>query len=343
MKANWKRLRDKELNWEIFRIRGRVLSAIREFFMDRDYLEIESPLLTPCPTLDANIHTISVSVKDHSGIPRPCFLHASPEHAMKKLIAAGAEKIFFLGKVFRDQEVSRLHNPEFTMLEWYQTDADYHAIQDTAEKLVCHVAKSLLDAIQVAFNGGILDLAPPWNRITLRRLFLERTGTDLSNCLDLSGIRKAAADNQVQLEKDDDWESGFFKIYLQKIEKDLGIPQPVFIEDYPLALGMMARPKPDDPDRAERTELYIGGLELANGYSELTDPEEQRRRFLEDLSKKEKTGQAVKIDEELLDALRSGLPPTAGMALGVDRLIMLLASKQTIEDVLFFPFSQMFD
>lgn len=340
--TNWKRLRDGLLDWEIFHLRSRVLSAIRDFFRDRGYLEIESPLLTPYPTLDANIHSIQVIVEDHVGSPHSCFLHTSPEHAMKKLIAAGAKKIYYLGKVFRDQEVSLLHNPEFTMLEWYRTDADYRAIQDETEALVGYIAQSVLDTFQFTFNGRTLDLTPSWDRIPLRQLFLERTGTDLSDCLELQSILKVAGNNGVDVGNGDNWETVFFRIYLEKIERDMGCPKPLFIEDYPLCMGMMAKPKDSDGEWVERTELYIGGLELANGYTELTDPEEQRGRFLADLAVKEKTSPYTPVlDEELIEALQSGLPPTAGIALGVDRLIMLLANRPDIQDVLPFPFQQM--
>ena len=340
MKPNWHKLRDGDLDWEIFRFRSLVLNTIRQFFVDRGYLEIESPLLTPYPTLDANIQSIPVSVKEQTQRIFPCFLHTSPEHAMKKLVAAGAKKLFFLGKVFRDQEITSLHNPEFTLLEWYQTDSDYHFIQDETEALITYISQSVLDTFQIAYKGQTLDLTPPWNRIQLRQIFFERTGTDLSDCLDLFSIRKVAKDNNIAFSSDEDWETVFFRIYLERIEKNLGIPKPIFIEDYPLALCMMAKPKESDPDWVERTELYIGGLELANGYSELTDPGEQRRRFQCEM---EKTSTPHKMDEELLHALKSGLPPTAGMALGVDRLIMFLANKQNIQDVLLFPFHQLLD
>ncbi|NQT27956.1 EF-P lysine aminoacylase GenX [candidate division KSB1 bacterium] len=341
MKPNWKRLRDGQLDWEIFQLRSQVLSAIRQFFHDRNYLEIESPLLTPYPTLDANIQSVSVSVEDHLGSSYSCFLHTSPEHAMKKLVAAGAKKIYYLGKVFRNQEISLLHNPEFSMLEWYQTDADYHTIQDETEALVGYIAQSVLDTFQLNQNVRILDLTPSWDRIPLRQLFLERTGTDLADCLTLPSIQKVASDNDIQICEEDDLESVFFKIYLDKMETNLGFPKPVFIEDYPLCMGMMAKPKDSDPGWVERTELYVGGIELANGYSELTDPDEQRRRFLHDLTVKNKPEHL--LDGELIEALRSGLPPTAGIALGVDRLIMLLANKSDIRDVLLFPFHQIIE
>jgi len=260
---------------------------------------------------------------------------------MKKLLAAGAEKIYYLGKVFRDGELTPLHNPEFTLAEWYRTHSDYRHIQEDTENLIRHVATALRPDDRRIDADGSPDLSGPWPRITLRRLFLERAGKDLAELMDFESIGNTARALSVSVNGGDDWESLFFKIYLERIEPGLGLHRPVFIEDYPACLGLMAREKAGDPGWVERTELYIGGLELANGYSELTDPAEQRARFLSDQHRKQRNGKDCPVDGELIEALESGLPPCAGMALGVDRLIMILRHETHIEDILPFPMNQM--
>jgi lysyl-tRNA synthetase class 2 len=304
-------------------------------------VEFDAPLLTPFSTLDANILSIAANVSDGRGQSRRLFLHTSPEHAMKKLLAAGAKKIYYLGKVFRNGELTRLHNPEFMMAEWYRAGANYHDIQQDTENLIRYVVSALNLPDEIVYQNQKLDLSPDWSRIALRHLFGEKTGKNLAEVMDLSAMRNLAQSLSVSIDNQDDWESIFFKIYLERIEPGLGLPRPIFIQDYPANMGLMARRKSDDPDWVERTELYMGGLELANGYSELTDPAEQRARFIEDQARKRMAGENYPLDEELIDALESGLPPCAGIALGVDRLIMILMNKNNIEDVIPFPILQM--
>ncbi len=337
-KHNWQKLRDSELDWDIFRQRSRIIKSIRQFFESNGYLEIEAPLLTPYATMDNNIDSVKAALHDPSGQLTDYFLHTSPEHAMKKLLAGGAEKIFFLGKVFRDGEWTRLHNPEFTMLEWYRSGIDYHDIQDETEALICHVVQSILEEKSLTFGNETIDISNPWDRVTLSDLFKEGTGVDLQDCLQLPDMRQCVQSVDVHFEAEDDWESVFFRIFLERVEPGLGIPKPIFVRDYPACMGLMARRKPDDPDWVERVELYMGGLELANGYSELLDPEEQRQRFTSIKREKDAASESVfRLDEELLQALPSIKPCAAGMALGIDRLVMLLLDKTDIQDVLLFP------
>jgi len=338
---NWKRLRSGELDWQIFHARARILKAIRTFFDSRGYLEIEAPLLTPWPTLDANILSVEAAVQtDNRSLPA-IFLHTSPEHAMKKLLVSGAEKIYYLGKVFRNNELTSRHNPEFTMAEWYRTGASCADLQKETADLIRHTAESVFHILQFEYQGRVLSLAPEWDVRTICALFLDLAGIDLSQALDRDSLYRAALDANFPALPGDDWETLFFKIYLQTIEPCLGFPRPVFLTDYPARMGMMAKRKIHDPDWVERTELYIAGLELANGYTELTDPAEQRDRFLDDLDRKKAAGFSnYRMDEELLDAMQSGLPPSAGMALGVDRLVMFFLDRTDIQDVILFPLHQ---
>ena len=340
-KPNWQRLRDGEMDWSVFRRRSEILKTIRSFFEAHDFLEVESPIATPFPTLDSNIHSMETRWTEESGKRHSLFLHTSPEHAMKKLLAAGAERIFYLGKVFRDRELTRLHNPEFTMLEWYRTDATYEDIRKNTEELVYHIYRELFSDDSLNYQGRRIDLRPPWDRITLNDLFLREVGFPLEENMTLDALSKSSDAIGIHRQSGDDWETLFFRVFLEKIERRLGFPKPVFVSDYPKCMGLMAKTKKDNPDWTERTELYIAGIEMANGYSELLNADEQRERFRNDLEKKKAEGyDNYIIDEELLDALKSGIPPSAGIALGVDRLVMLFLDKTDIRDVLLFPMEQ---
>ena len=336
-KPNWQKIRNGELDPDVFRFRSEVIRFIRQFFTSRGFLEIEAPCITPWPTLDSNIESVEVRMME---VGTPFYLHTSPEHAMKKWLASGADKIFFLGKVFRNSELTAMHNPEFTMVEWYRKGATYLDIQQDTESLI-HDMAIQFKKTKLNYQNIQLDLTPPWDRIFLADLFRERAGIDLNSCLDKDTLLNATKKTGFPCGEQDDWETLFFKIFLDRIEPDLGVPKPVFVIDYPEKLGLMAKRKTNRSDWVERAELYIGGLELANGYTELTDVAEQKRRFEAEQTKKRDIGHNYPIDEELLSAMEHGLPSCAGMALGVDRLIMLFSDKSDIQDVIAFPFHQM--
>jgi len=321
------------------RSRHRLMAGIRSFFDAAGYLEIDSPLLTPWPTLDANIRSVPVDIRSETGKPLHLFLHTSPEYSMKKILAAGEGRIYFLGKVFRDGECTPLHNPEFTMLEWYRAGAGYEDLMDETESLIRGIAERMLGSGRIRFRGKTIDLSTPWKRISMRSLFREKTGSDLDGREGIEALRKTAGRLGVHYGRDEDWETVFQRIFMEKMEPGLGGTSPVFLTDYPLRLGLNAKPRPDDPGWTERVELYIGGLEVANGYTELTDAAEQELRFLADRDKKKaETGEDLAVDTELIEAMRMGLPPCAGIALGVDRLLMLMTDSPALQDVLLFPF-----
>ncbi|MBN2029012.1 EF-P lysine aminoacylase GenX [bacterium] len=339
--SNWQELRTGKLNWTSFRTRARIIRAIRRFFESEDFMEVEPPLLTPYPTLDSHIQSMKTCFHKDQGNAYSLFLHTSPEHAMKKLLAGGAERIFYLGKVFRDQELTPFHNPEFTLLEWYRTDATYKNMMEDAENLICRVIRECLPSGELTYQNQKIDLILPWERRTLQDLFQQETGIDLKKSLSAEILRRSAVNHGIHIQKNDNWETIFFKIFLERIEPKLGRTKPLFVMDYPLQMGLMAKKKEENPDFVERIELYMGGLELANGYSELTDPDEQQVRFLEEQKKKEeKESIPYETDNELLSALRMGLPPCAGMALGIDRLVMLLTNEINIQHVVLFPAHQ---
>ena len=341
--TNWLKLRNGSMDWSIFQKRSKALHEIRSFFDNHDFLELESPILTPFPTLDNNILSVQADVTTLSGKCLPLYLHTSPEHTMKKYLVAGAEKIYFLGKVFRNGEITRLHNPEFTMVEWYRTQATYEDVMHDTECMIQHLFSKFNLPDQITYSDQAINLNRPWRRVSVYTLFKEKVGIDLDEAQDVESLKKQAKHLECMLTKEDDWESCFYKIFLDYIENGLGVPEPAWVTDYPKRLGLMARTKKHAPEYVERAELYIAGLELANGYSELVDPVEQRARFVEDQAKKKAMGFDYPIDEELLHALELGLPSCSGMALGFDRLFMLLTNQTSIEDVLTFPINQFYN
>ncbi|MBN1782109.1 EF-P lysine aminoacylase GenX [bacterium] len=337
---NWIRLRDKTLDWSVFRIRDQVMKRIRHFFSERGFLEIEAPLLTPFPTLDNNIESIGCCIHYPDASERMHYLHTSPEHAMKKLLAGGSGNIFYLGKVFRNRELTNLHNPEFTMLEWYQVHAGYQDLMDLSREFIQDLAETVFRCSRIRYQTHCIDLNAPWEKKTLAGLFMDVYGLEDDRFLCIDSLRETAVKHGVYHTPEDDWETLFHRLFMEKIEPGLGSQAPVFVMDYPVQMGLMARRKPENEAYVERTELYMTGLEIANGYTELIQTPELTGRFMNQQTLIIKTrGETLLIDNELLDALQSGIPPCAGMAMGIDRLIMLFLDKSDIRDVLLFPHS----
>jgi lysyl-tRNA synthetase class 2 len=322
----------------IFRIRAKVLQSIRNFFNEQGFLEIESPILTPYPTLDNHIESIECTVNIPSGRRKTLYLHTSPEHALKKLISAGSGPLFYAGKVFRNNELTHLHNPEFTMVEWYRLDADYRDIMNDTQSLVCQIARSVFSEMCFQYGPHMVDLSQPWKRKSLAGLFQAHFAIDPGEMLNGDTLKTVARQHRIHFREEDDWETLFHRLFMAKIEPDLGCPEPVFITDFPVELGLMAKRKADDSRWVERAELYIAGLELSNGYSELTDPEEQLNRF-ESQHKLIKTNPSpgYPIDYELIGMMKERFPSCAGMALGIDRLLMFFLNKTQIQEVILFP------
>lgn len=288
-------------------LRSRLLHATRSFFHERGFLEVETPVRLRAPALEAHIDA------EPSG---DRWLRTSPELHMKRMLAAGCEQVFQLGPCFRSGEQGDRHHPEFTMLEWYRARADYTDILADAKALIGHLvaARGAADAA-IQYQGQKIELLPRWERLTVRDAFLRWAGWD-----------PVAA-----------WDEDRFNVDLvEKVEPALPRDVPVVLTDYPAPAAALARRKPSDPAVAERWELYIGGLELANAYSELTDPVEQRARFEEAARQRRARGKAVyPIDEAFLEAL-AHLPPCGGIALGFDRLAMLFADAPTLDRVIAF-------
>ncbi len=320
--------------------RARIMDAIRDFFRARGFVEVDTPALQTSPGLEPHLRAFAtrLTTPGEDGA-RTLYLHTSPEFAMKKLLAAGMERIFQLAHAFRDGERGSLHHPEFMLLEWYRASAGYRDLMADCEALL----RAALGGSNFAWRGRTADPGAPWHYITVAEAFERFCGIDLlATCpeplepdLDL----RAAASRPLGIapHEGDTWEDLFFRIFLDAIEPQLGVGAPTVLYDYPVAMAALARPKPGDPAVAERFELYVCGLELANAFGELTDPVEQRRRFDADRTKRQALyGAAYPIDEDFLAAV-AAMPECAGIALGVDRLVMLSTGADCIEDVLFLP------
>lgn len=296
------------------RARARARKAVRDFFDDRAFLEVETPAAVPSPGLDLHLDAFPVA-----GEHPPRWLITSPEYQMKRLLAGGAPRIYQLARCWRRGERGAHHEPEFTMLEWYRAFAGSPEVMRDTEQLVAHVARATLDGSTVIpGRESPIDVAPPWQRLTVDEAF--RTFANV-----------AVADVLPDEER-------FFRILVDQVEPQLGRMRPIFLTHWPASMASLARLDPDDPSVCDRFEAYVAGIELCNGFGELVDPVEQRRRFEADQRKREAEGKiAYPIDERFIGALEEGMPPSGGNALGFDRLVMLVLGAESIGDVMAFP------
>jgi lysyl-tRNA synthetase class 2 len=324
--------------------RGRILDAVRRFFAQRDFVEVDTPALQVSPGLEPHLRAFATELHDPgTGSHAPRYLHTSPEFAMKKLLVAGMPRIWQLAHVFRNGERGATHHPEFSMLEWYRAGASYHDLMEECAALI-RTCQQAAGAEALTWRGHTADARHEWLRIRVADAFQEHCGIDLlataPNPSRPEAGRLAAAASSIGIapHPGDDWEALFFRIFLERIEPSLGLGAPTILYDYPLSMAALSRRSADDPRLAERFEVYICGLELANAFGELTDPAEQRARFLAEQARKQQLyGSTYPIDEDLLAALGYGLPPCAGIALGFDRLVMLATGAEDIEQVLWSP------
>ena len=303
-------------------------------FAQRDFLEVETPLLVPAPGLE--IHLEAVPAGDG-------YLITSPEYQMKRLLAAGFERIYQLCKCFRANEHGAHHASEFTMIEWYRAYDTLDAIIDDTEQLVAEVCHALSGKPQARVGAREIDVTPPWQRITVRDAMAEHAGIEVDGTETAADLVATLRTAGIECAPDAAWDDAFFAAYLARVEPALAaLPHAVILHDWPLPLAALARTKPGDPKTALRFEAYVGGIELANAFDELTDPAEQRTRFLGDQDARRARGKPVyPLDEKLLAALAEGLPPSAGIALGFDRLVMLATGAERIDDVLTFAATEL--
>lgn len=331
---NWQLIRDGKLGKEAFVGRARILDLMREWFRGQDFLEVETPLMVKHPGMEPHLNLFSTEFISEDGkFSEKRFLHTSPEYSMKKLLGAGFEKVFQITKVFRNGEKARTHNPEFTMLEWYRANENYEKIMDDCEDMIKYIAQEM-PLEDKRMSDLILG---EWEHLSVREAFIRYADMNVDELRDIEDLKKAVEKKGYDLNVDYSWDDLFFLVLLNEIEPHLGKEKPVFLYDYPGTQAALAKKKESDSFWAERFELYIDGLELCNAFTELVDPVEQRQRLQEEWElRKTMTKEIYDIDESFLEALET-MPPSGGNALGIDRLVMVLLGKKSIEEVLLFP------
>jgi elongation factor P--(R)-beta-lysine ligase len=319
--------------------RGRIKRALRDWFDARGFTEIEAGQLQVSPGNETHLHALATNILTPDGTPRPMYLHTSPEFACKKLLAAGETQIYDFARVFRNREAGPLHATEFTMLEWYRTGVDWHEVMDDTMALV-RAAADVIPTDSLSWRGHKVLVHQDGVRLTLQDAFARYAQIDLLATVDAMGegqralLANAATAIGIRVSHEDTWSDIFSKVLVEKIEPFLGLDAPTFLCEYPSCEAALARKSANDPRVAERFELYVCGVELANGFGELTDPIEQRARFEDDMAAKLAIyDETYPIDEDFLAALAI-MPPASGVALGFDRLVMLATGARRISDVL---------
>lgn len=318
---------------EVFQKRARIIRAIREFLDGRGFVEVETPVLQP-------LYGGAMArpfVTHHNELQRDLYLRIATELYLKRCIIGGIDRVYELGKDFRNEGVSFKHNPEFTMLETYEAYVDYNHVMDMVEAMTCYAAKAVGE-LAVEFRGSLIDLTPPWPRVTMRQAIITETGIDIGALRDVESLHQAITEAGLQdrVPMVPTWGKQVDKIFSEMVEPRL--IQPVFITEYPLELSPFAKKTAGDSRFVERFEGFVAGMEVSNAFSELNDPEDQRERFLQqaaDLHAGDE--EAHQLDEAFLEALEYGMPPTGGLGMGVDRLVMLLTGAPSIRDVVLFP------
>lgn len=329
------------------------MDEVRTFFKKSGFHEVETPIMVERPSTETYLEFFDTELKTAEGLRKTGFLITSPEYAMKKLLAAGVGDIFQLTKSFRNTEgLSFRHNPEFLILEWYRTQADYTDIMTDCEQLLLSLWKVTqgkglaLDAKPVlTFQGKTYDLTPPWPRLSVAEAFEKFVGLDATQLLDKDAVLAEAVRRGYQVTPETTWEEGYNQLFLNEIEPTfVDLRQPLILYDYPVQQAALSQRKKSDPRYAERFEFYIAGIELGNAFSELTDAAEQEARLRADLVLRKEMGRKeYELDEDFIDALKTGMPQTGGIAVGVDRLVMLFADVPSIHDTMFFPVQDVFE
>lgn len=316
----------------VFEIRSQVVQAIRRFLTERGFLEVETPTLQPIPG-GANARPF---ITYHNALEMNLYLRIAEELHLKRLVVGGFEKVFELGKVFRNEGISIKHNPEYTLLEVYQAYVDYQEVMRLTEEMFAFVAREVLGTTKVEFQGTTLDLAPPWPRLSMIDAIKDRTGIDFRDIRDDAAAFEAAKKLGLAVDKLSNRGKVIQEVFEAFVEPTL--IQPCFITDHPVEVSPLAKRKPEDPTLTDRFEAYINCWELANGFSELNDPLDQRERFMAQVRARQAGDEEAQyLDEDFLRALEIGLPPTGGLGVGVDRLVMVLTDSPSIRDVILFP------
>ena len=322
----------------VFEIRSRTITAIREFLVERGFLEVETPMMQPI----AGGALARPFITHHNALDMKLYLRIAPELYLKRLVVGGVEKVFEINRNFRNEGIGYRWNPEFTMLEFYWAYADYNDLMTLTEQLLSHTVQTAVGTLDVQWGDERISLAAPFARRTFRSLVVEAAADKLRDTVAESVLKDVAQvtalARRVGVEVEQGWGAG--KIATEIFEKlvEDRLVQPTFVYDYPTEVSPLSKQRPDDPETVERFELYVGGMEIANAFSELNDPDEQRRRFEAQLVDRARGDQeAHQMDEDYIRALEYGLPPTGGEGIGIDRLVMLLTNSPSIRDVILFP------
>ncbi len=316
---------------ETFFKRARIVRSIRRFLDDRGFIEAETPILLPLE-IGADARPFKTH---HNALDLDMYLRIETELYLKRLIVGGFEKVYELGRIFRNEGMDARHNPEFTTVEIYQAYADYHAVMDFVEELYRFVAEKTCGTLQIEYRGTMLDFGH-WEKLTMKEAVKKYAGVDFDAVESDEAARALAAERGVETEKGKETKGHILAAFFDAYVEDKLI-QPTFIYDYPVEISPLAKRKPEDPTMTERFEYFIMGMEMGNAFSELNDPIDQKKRMADQAAKKRAQGANAQIDEEFIDALERGMPPTGGLGLGVDRLVMLLTDSASIRDVLLFP------
>jgi lysyl-tRNA synthetase class 2 len=318
---------------ETFRRRAKITAGIRRYLEEQGFIEIETPVLQS----EAGGADARPFITYHNTLEMDLYLRIATELPLKRMIVGGFEKVFELGRIFRNEGVSTRHNPEFTSVEVYQAYADYHDMMQLTEGIITTVAQEVLGTLQITYQGEAIDLTPPWRRVTMHELVQEKTGLDFNQFKTLEDAKTAAQKVGIQgLEGCQSLGKLLNECFEQKVEETL--IQPTFVLDYPVEISPLAKPHREKPGLVERFELFIVGRETANSFSELTDPIDQRVRLeLQAARKAAGDLEAQGVDEDFLTALEYGMPPTGGLGIGIDRLVMLLTDCASIRDAIAFP------
>ncbi len=336
--------------WRPYFVREQVIDATRAYLKGRGFHEVETPLLLPTPSTEPFLEVFRTELKDDQGHSYQAFLPSSPEFALKKLLSAGSGSVFEICKSFRNGEgKSGSHNPEFTILEWYHTPGDYMTVAKDFEELMMYILSVVykddpckLQGSSLKYQGKEYSLKSPWERISVAEAFQKYAGIDTETMLDEEMLKAVGKKKGYEVTARTTWEEIWNQVIANEIEPKLGTRGPTILYDYPIAQAALAR-KAKDPRFAERFEVFLAGMELGNCFSELTDWREQEARCLADLAERRRLGKtAYGMDHDFIDALKLGMPPTGGIAVGVDRLAALFADTPSIQETLFFPASELF-
>ena len=318
---------------QLFLVRSRTIAHIRRYLDERGFIEVETPVLHPIPG-GARAHPF---ITHHHALDQDLYLRIATELYLKRLIVGGLDKVYEIGRIFRNEGISFKHNPEFTMLESYEAYADYNDVMKMVEDMISHVAQEVLGTTKVSFAGNTIDFSPPWQRIILRDAIKEGCGIDFLEHTDAYSLRDAI--RQLGIETEETLSPAYLTDKLVSAFVEPKLVQPTFILDYPVETSPLAKRKPEDKRLVERFEAFAGEIEIANAFTELNDPEEQKNRFISQEEWRAQFGdeEAERYQADFILALEHGMPPTGGLGLGIDRLVMLFTNQQSIREVILFP------